>query len=144
MTDDRELDRTLRTHFNRVRQQDAERAPAFAAMIASARLQSPIEASSSDVLSIAQETAPTATIRKRWRPAVVLAWSAPMLAAAALTIMFLRAPRTADEEFDQLVNQWSQTTEAMHSPTDQLLELPGAEYLRSTPMVGAPRPRNPS
>jgi ferric-dicitrate binding protein FerR (iron transport regulator) len=140
VTDDYDFDTALRRQFDLVRREDQAEAPAFASMIARARataatIEAPVRA-------------PIAEAPGRRAFARPLLWATPVVIAASLMILLLRRPDPADradQEFEQLVTQWSRVNQsAPRSPTDRLLSLPGAEYLRSTPTVGIPQTRSPS
>ncbi len=174
--DDDELERALQQRFEALRRDDARRAPAFAAMMAQARESLPSTApadgsahshshshaehseyaeysgDSRTTHAPAAFSAPrsgTRARRTRW-----LLWTMPLAVAAGAAVVMIQSQRHADDEFEHLVSEWSRSQSAIHSPTDRLLSLPGSEYLRGTPMIGAPtietppagasRPRSPS
>lgn len=140
MTDENEFDKSLRRHFGAMRREDASAAPAFASMIARAR-------ATADAIE-APARAPIVEAPRRQPLARTLLWATPVVIAASLTILLLRRPDRADradQEFEQLVTQWSRVNQsAPRSPTDRLLSVPGSEYLRSTPTLGSPQTRSPS
>jgi hypothetical protein len=154
MTDrhDRE-DELLREGFRRVRVEEEATAPSFAALMARARsgvtpgevavgeisaAATPASAAPGDIPSPPVPSIPVTRIRwRRWLP--------PLVAAAALAAVLIPESGRADREFDRLVNEWSETARvALHSPTDRLLAVPGSQYLRSVPSVGADRPASTS
>jgi hypothetical protein len=82
----------------------------------------------------------------------VVAWIRPrarwaltgggVLAAAAVAAVFLAQPREAtDADFQRAVHSFASSPAlgAWKSPTDELLNLPGTELLRSIPKIGNPR-----
>ncbi len=154
MTDrhDRE-DELLREGFRRVREEEEATAPSFAALMARARsgitagetaaglhppVGAPGTASAGEIPHLQGPAVPGTGIRwRRWLP--------PLLAAAALSAVLIQGSGRADREFDRVVNEWSETARvALHSPTDRLLAVPGSQYLRSVPSVGADRPASTS
>lgn len=154
MTDrhDRE-DELLREGFRRVRDEEEAAAPSFAALMARARsgiaagevatgavppAADPSSATPGEIPSAPVPSVPVTRIRwRRWLP--------PLVAAAAMAAVLVHGSGGADREFDRVVNEWSQTARvALHSPTDRLLTVPGSQYLRSVPRVGADRPASTS
>ena len=153
--DDRE-DELLREGFRRVREEEEAAAPSFAALMARARsgitpgenpggipaepspARAPGTATPEELPDLPGDTIPLGRVRwGRWLP--------PLLAAAALAAVLIQGSGRADREFDRVVNQWSETARvALHSPTDRLLAVPGSQYLRSVPSVGADRPESTS
>lgn len=131
-------DLLLREGFRKLREEEGQAAPAFAALMARARS----EANSGEEPS-AGVVPPNRTLTahpNRW-----VRWLPPLVAAAMVGAVLLSGSRNADREFDRLVNEWSQTARlALHSPTDRLLAVPGSQYLRSVPRVGADRPASTS
>ena len=123
-----DTDIALQREFDALRAADRARTPDFATMAARAR-------------AIADVTpkvavATSAPVRS-WR-ASPLAWAVPALAAAGLAAVLLMPRRNADAEFETLVSDWSRTSASIRTPTDELLTLPGDQYLRSTPMLSTP------
>lgn len=134
----RETDDTLRERFATLRATDARVAPAFGAMLAQARRASPRVAAPVDHAMVARVAgvSPIARTPRRWRR---VAWltAGPLLTAAGFAGVWFNAERQADREFEHLVTEWTHTeNQALRSPTDGLLVLPGNEYLRSVPSVG--------
>ncbi len=121
-------DITLQREFDALRAADRARTPDFATMAARAR-------------AIADATPPvvvaTSAPIRGWR-ASPLAWAVPALAAAGLAAVLLMPRQNADAEFETLVSDWSRTSASIRTPTDELLALPGDEYLRATPMLSTP------
>lgn len=144
MSNERELDETLRERFETLRAADARVAPDFGAMLEQARREMPDIGQRRDPLRfpvVADEVRTTRQPRRWGRIALLTA--GPLLTAAGFAGVWFNAERQADREFDQVVMAWTQTAEqAMRSPTDGLLMLPGDEYLRSVPAVGRSM-RNP-
>lgn len=120
---DHETERQLRSAFDGLRRADARATPSFDAMIARAR----VEADASRVQAPRVTTAP----RRYWRWAAV---TVPLAAAAGLAL-WLAPMRAGDREFEQAVTEWSRTDRPL--PTDGLLSVPGAEYLRRLPALGS-------
>jgi hypothetical protein len=143
MSNDAESDPVLQQLFAAERARDAVRAPSFASMRDAARRE--VADAEHAPLTIERGSADVRVVpsRRSWL------WAAPILVAAGLAIAILRpepaSQQSADREFEALVSEWSRTTAiTQSSPTDRLLALPGAEFLRGTPSVGSPRIRRPS
>jgi len=71
-----------------------------------------------------------------------LAWGGSLLAAAcAATLLFIQLPESPDAEFERVVQSFSSdpASGAWISPTDALLDLPGAEILSTVPSIGGRR-----
>lgn len=130
MNDDPQLDDQLTQHFGTLRAADAQRAPAFAGMLAAAQAAIPVATAS-----------PTSVVATARRSRVrVLMFALPVMAAAGLLLMLRPRESQADREFEALVTKWSRTTaETRSSPTDALLSLPGDQYLRGMPTLGGDR-----
>jgi hypothetical protein len=137
MNENRDLDEVLRARFANLRDADARVAPDFESMFEQARRQS-------QGITLVTDVDGSGRIRpsRRWGR-IALFTAGPLLTAAGLAGVWLNAERRADREFDQVVMAWTQTADqAMRSPTDGLLVLPGNEYLRSVPAIGRSM-RNP-
>lgn len=134
-----ELEDQLRAHYAAVRATDTSRAPAFGEMLARAR--ATVAAGAPPVAARPVASPPA------WRRVRTWAIGGPLLLAAGLAGIWLQPSRVADREFEKVVSEWSRTADrSLHSPTDGLLTLPGSEYLRGLPAVGAgaARARRPS
>jgi hypothetical protein len=131
MTPDDPRDALLQSRFAALRDDDARRAPAFADMLARAR-----------VAAADRPTAPLVAPPPRaepaaWRRPRTWAFVTPFAVAAGLAGLWLQPGRVADREFERVVSEWSRTAErSRHSPTDALLAVPGGEYLRRLPALG--------
>jgi len=71
-----------------------------------------------------------------------LAWGGSLLAAAAAAVLLLvQIPGTSDSEFVQVVQAFSSdpASGAWKSPTDALLDVPGAEILFTVPSIRTSR-----
>jgi hypothetical protein len=134
--DEQPFDERLRAHFASLREADACLAPDRAAMIARARAAA-MRPQHNDATRGAMSLAHPASrdTRAQWR---LVAWSAPLLVAAALVAVIVRSPSRADREFEAVVREWSTTSQQLATPTDQLLALPGSEYLHSLPTGATP------
>ena len=127
---DRE-DKDLQGVFRDLKDQDRFKVPDFRTLMARARQ----EASGSET-----EIHPGG----RWtrRNPRRLAWGGSLLAAAAAAVLLLvQIPGTSDSEFERVVNAFSAdpASGAWKSPTDGLLDLPGAEILSTVPSIGSSR-----
>lgn len=118
-----ETERQLRSTFDGLRCADARATPSFDAMIARARVEA-------DMRRMPMSGA-TPAPRRFWRWAAV---TVPLAAAAGLAL-WLAPARAGDREFEQAVTEWSRTDQPL--PTDGLLSVPGAEYLRRLPALGS-------
>ena len=141
------LDRDLRELFQELREEDRVRAPDFQDMLA--RVQE--EVSGHDSSSDVRELHPQAdlldkTVAKR-RITRRLAWGGSLLAAAcATTLLLIQLPNSPDAEFERVVQSFSSdpASGAWRSPTDALLDLPGAEFLSTIPSIGSRRWSQPA
>lgn len=124
-----DLDEALHRHFSALREADRRDAPSFEEMIARAR---------ADVAAgqgVAGSDMVAGTRRRHpWRR---MALAAPVAAAAAVAAIWLAPGRAADREFERAVSEWSRTERTLDAPTDALLRVPGSEYLRRLPALGA-------
>ena len=128
---DQEKDQDLRGLFHDLQEEDLQQAPEFRTLMNRARG----DASGSG-LEIHPENRVTHRIPRR------LAWGGSLLAAAAATVLLLvQLPGTSDSEFVQVVQAFSSdpASGAWKSPTDALLDLPGAQILSSVPSIGTSR-----
>jgi hypothetical protein len=132
MTDDRDLDAALRSALGGVRQIDAAQAPAFGPMMARARAAAAATDSATPI-------APAG--RSRRSPLRLIAWGTPVLVAAGLGAIWIISDGNKDREFERAVSEWSAREASLRSPTDQLLAIPGSEFLGGLPAVGRPAPR---
>jgi hypothetical protein len=76
-----------------------------------------------------------------------LAWGGSLLAAAcAATLLLIQIPDRGDAEFERVVQSFASdpATGAWRSPTDALLDLPGAEILSTVPNIGSRRWARPA
>lgn len=141
MMPDHELDDALRRRMAGLREADARHTPPFGEMMARAR--ATIANGTPAEVVIAGPVVPTrAWLRRR-------TWivGGPLLLAAGLAGIWLRPSLAADREFEKMVSEWSRTAaRSLHSPTDGLLAVPGAEFLRRMPALGegTGTPRRPS
>lgn len=132
MNQDDEVEQPLRPAFDALRHADAQATPAFDVVLARARAQASAQArmqSDAAVHRPARE-ATRSTTRGPWR---WVAYAAPLAAAAGLAL-WLGPQRAADREFERAVTEWTRAERAL--PTDGLLSVPGAEYLRRLPVLG--------
>ena len=138
MKGDSETDAPLQERFAQLKEDDARRAPDFAAMMAQARGtigpatigRAPLEARPAD--SSRERAARPVTGRR------VLRWAVPVAIAAGLATVMLLPDRSADQEFDRLVTEWSRTSDATrHAPTDGLLAPPSIGLLGGMSPVGS-------
>lgn len=149
MNGGREGDERLREAFRTLREEEVGGAPSFSALMARARSEALAEEAPArarpdarDPLGASTPAAPPARV-EGWAPRrhPWIRWLPPLAAAAAVAAILLSGGRSADREFDRLVGEWSRTSRvALHSPTDRLLAVPGAQFLRSVPLVGAAPP----
>jgi hypothetical protein len=123
-----DTDIALQREFDALRAADRARAPDFATMAARARAMA--DAAPPVIVT-------SATPIRRWQSSP-LAWAVPALAAAGLAAVLLMPRQNADAEFETLVSDWSRTSASIRTPTDELLALPGDQYLRTTPMLSTP------
>ncbi|MGQ0767399.1 MAG: hypothetical protein ACT4OZ_17250 [Gemmatimonadota bacterium] len=132
MTDESDLDSGLRAALGGVRQHDIAETPAFGPMIARARVEA----------AAMLATVPNAATRGRTRPGLrAIVWGAPVVLAAGIGAILVVSDRMKDREFERVVSEWSASEVATQSPTDQLLVLPGSEFLGRLPAVGRPDSR---
>ncbi len=132
MMSDHGVDEMLTKEFARLRDDDARRTPAFGDVLARARLTVSATAPSPALV------APVVALVPFWRRTRIWAIAAPMALAAGLAAIWLQPGRAADREFETVVSEWSRISErSLHSPTDGLLALPGAQYLRPMPAFGS-------
>jgi hypothetical protein len=140
MRDERESDEQLQASFVALRARDAREAPAFGVMFAAAQ-QHAADAEGPRLVPAVAASSHRASPQIRRAPRALWWVAAPLLTAAGLGAVWLNANRRADREFDQTVTAWSQTTrQALRTPTDGLLSVPGGEYLHSMPAIGSGRP----
>jgi len=69
-----------------------------------------------------------------------LAWAGSLLAAACATFaLLIQVPDNPDAEFERVVQSFSSdpASGGWKSPTDALLDLPGAEILSTVPSIGS-------
>jgi hypothetical protein len=129
---ERQPDRDLRELFQELREGDRERIPDFQGMMARAR----------EEASLAKIT-PSARPPMRRR----LAWGGSLLAAAcAAALLLIQMPHGGDAEFERVVQAFASdpATGAWKSPTDALMDLPGAEILSTVPSIGNRRWARPA
>jgi len=139
MTVDDELNDRLTRHFAQAREVDARQAPPFGEMLARARSAALEEGGAGEDVAARPLTMPVAQqrlrdTRWRWRWALV---ATPLAVAAGIVAIVLSPARSADREFERTVAEWSRVERAITIPTDGLLSVPGSEYLRRLPAVGA-------
>jgi hypothetical protein len=134
MMGDSETDALLRERFAQLEAEDARRAPDFAAMMAQAR-GTIGRAAQDDPAAPSPRTRDVLPVANR---RVVLRWAIPVAIAAGLAGIMLLPRRSADQEFDRLVTEWSRTSDATrHAPTDGLLARPGIGLLGGMSPVGS-------
>jgi anti-sigma factor RsiW len=139
MTEHDELDERLARHFSQERAGDARRSPPFAEMLARARSAVMAEGAMAGVTAAHPATIPPGArpiprARRHWRWALV---ATPLAVAAGIAAVLLSPSRSADREFERTVAEWSRVERAITLPTDGLLSVPGSEYLRRLPALGA-------
>lgn len=108
MNDDRE-ERELRDLFARQRADESERTPSFAATLAAGRF------------------------RDRRVGVRRAMWLAGAAAVAAIVVAMVMMPGRAGDERTRMTTELSSVE--WRSPTDFLLETPGAELMRTTPRI---------
>jgi len=126
-----EKDQELRGLFHDLQEEDRQQAPDFRTLMNRAR-----EEASGSGLEIHPESRVTRRIPRR------LAWGGSLMAAAAAAVLLLfQIPGTSDSEFVQVVQAFSTdpASGAWKSPTDALLDLPGAQILSTVPSIGTSR-----
>ena len=133
MKGDAESDALLRERFAQLQEEDARRAPDFAAMMARAR--EAIGRATLDDRPVVSPPARAARLITRRR---VLRWAVPVAIAAGLATVMLLPRRSADQEFDRPVTEWSRISDSTrHAPTDGLLNRPGIGLLGGMAPVGS-------
>ena len=130
------LDDLIKERFARLRAEENAGVPDFAAMYARAE-QEPAASVETEHQSETQKVIPLAKRRKHW---IQARWPVAVgtLAAAALAGVMLIRPGTADAEFEALVTAFAADNAAWQSPTDDLLNVPGLEFMNSVPVIGGP------
>jgi ferric-dicitrate binding protein FerR (iron transport regulator) len=144
MTERRE-DPGLRALFDAQRREDAQRAPAFADIMARARAESGARATTDAALPTTDAALPTtdaalSTAKQPIRVGHRREWIGALAAAAAIAAVIL-VPRVNDggDAFEQAVRAFGSDPAlgAWQSPTDGLLNLPGGRLLTTIPAIGA-------
>lgn len=127
---DQSRDRDLSALYQGLKDEEQERAPDFARMMAQAREQA-------GGAPAAHGTNRGLTPGRRvFRPG--LAWASGALAAAAAAVLMFVVPDGPDAHFEQVVRAFSTDPAAGQwtSPTDGLLQVPGLELLSTVPSIG--------
>ncbi|MCA9737993.1 MAG: hypothetical protein R3E98_21470 [Gemmatimonadota bacterium] len=116
-------DSDLRARFQRLRSEERDAAPDFAAMMEDVRTRT------------TGGVGPTAPRRHRMR----WWWAGGSLvaAAAAAAVLWVGPELQAEREFERTVREYSRTTAGMRLPTDGLLDMPGLEITRTLPNIGS-------
>jgi hypothetical protein len=129
----------LRERFRELRAEvRAQGTPAFGPMLERAR----VEAAERPALGLVHGDAPGGRPARPSRLIRRGAWTSALLAAGVAGLLLVARASSGDEdrEFERLVGAYASLAAggAWRSPTSGLLEVPGAELLRSVPRLGAP------
>ena len=134
---DEQMDDLIKARFERLKAEQKTGVPDFAEMYARAE-QEAAAMTASDRPTEDPKVVPLVTRRRHWLHS---RWpvAAGTLAAAALAgIMLLRPNTTSDAEFEALVTAFATNNAGWQSPTDELLKVPGMEFVNSIPVIGGP------
>ncbi|MEZ4416000.1 MAG: hypothetical protein R3E10_09595 [Gemmatimonadota bacterium] len=134
MSDPR-LDGELKEGFQRLRSEDRAAAPDFARMMAEVRAQVE-EGTWKETLQ--DSSVSVGGSRHRAGPRSGWLWAGGSLAAAAAAaaLLLLSPQARADREFEQTVRAFTTATAGWRTPTDELLDMPGIQIMKTVPSIG--------
>ena len=124
-------DDRLRETFQALRSEteEARRVPEFSGMLDEARRRA-------EARPVLQVVAGGQRGRRLMRAG---AWASAVLAASVVGLILIDRPPSGDEDFERLVAAYVTGPRATWgSPTSGLLEVPGIDFMRSLPSIGAP------
>jgi hypothetical protein len=116
MSQDEQSDGELRGLYGKLRRHDEQRAPDAGAMLFRAKRAAP---------------------PRRFAP---IRLALPLAAVATLVLVIANGRESAETEFRNAVEAWTEQQGTWRSPTDFLLDLPGRELLSTAPRIGHTSP----